>query len=177
MSGSATIHLWLDPPVVPEMATDHAVPLDRSTVDRVITAVDGGRAGVGQRVTPLLVDLVGRAPPIDPRLRSALHHLGRSDSLQDLANRVGVTPRRLRQLAAVELVGNLRDLRRWHRLREAGLRYPFLSAGDTAAAVGFADQSHLIRTAKSLTSGTLADAARPVLGRGPVTDVNRFHSE
>lgn len=171
----AVVHLWIDPPSVPGSFATDIIPLDRGSVESLVGAIDGGRPGVAERVTPQLADLLGSPTPIDPRLRAALDELGRSDSLHDLADRAGITPRRLRQLAAANLGGRLRDLRRWHRLREAGLNYPFLSATESATAAGFADQSHLIRTSRTLTSRTFADVARPVLAPGSTADMHRLH--
>lgn len=151
--------------------------LSRATADRLLDAVDGGRSGVDGRLGPLVHRLLGPPPPLDPRLPAVFDHLAVAADLNELADRAGITPRRLRQLAAPVVAGQLRRLRSWHRLREAGLRYPFAPAAQVAADVGFADQAHLVRTSRLLTSQTLTEVYRGTLGTRPVTDVDGLRAE
>ncbi|GAB4587976.1 helix-turn-helix domain-containing protein [Nocardia sp. IFM 10818] len=98
----------------------------------------------------------GQSPLVDPRLQRVLYALGENAEMDELADRVGLSPRRL---SAELLGGPLVKLRRWHRLREAGLQLPFLPAAEVAARTGFTDQPHLIRTMVALCGRTPTSSA------------------
>lgn len=159
---STRILIWIDPQLVARLPLTAPTALDRRAGDRLRTAIGDGTPDADD-LAAAVTDTLGRAPEIDPRLRHALDGLGRAGSMAELAEETGVSARRLRQLAATAVPTGLADLRRWHRLRHAGLRYPFQSAAEVAYDVGFADQAHLIRTSRALTGTTLAAVGAPVL--------------
>ncbi|WP_433656431.1 helix-turn-helix domain-containing protein [Nocardia sp. CA-128927] len=145
--------VWIDPYCLALPRRPGILPLDRRQVSRLLAATAGGLDPEGLRRTVHHV-LDGRTHAIDPRLRQALELLDHSTGIAEIADHVGLSPRRLRQLSAEVLGGTLPALRRWHRLREAGLLLPFFPAAEVATRVGFADQAHMIRTMVALCGRT-----------------------
>ncbi|GAA5082719.1 helix-turn-helix domain-containing protein [Nocardia iowensis] len=145
--------LWIDPYCLALPGRARILPLDLVQVRRLLAATTGDFDSARLRHTVHQV-LDGSTQFIDPRLRQALDMLDDGTGIAELADRVGLSPRRLRQLAARDLGGTLPKLRRWHRLREAGLLLPFYPAAEVAARTGFADQAHLIRTMSAFTGRT-----------------------
>jgi DNA-binding CsgD family transcriptional regulator len=107
----------------------------------------------GQGVLPSAV-------PIDPRVAAALHDLPAADCVHHLAARVGLSPSRLRALIH-DLTGVPPSrLRLWRRLRIAMASLPNKPIALAAVDAGFADQSHLTRTATRLVGQTPGELAR-----------------
>jgi AraC-like DNA-binding protein len=144
--------LWIDPYAVPVTGAPPIRALDRRQVNRLVGLTEIGFDVAGLRYE--MRRIAGAAPAVDPRLCAALALLEDDIEILELADRVQVSPRRLRQLAAQTIGGTLSTLRRWHRLREAGLQLPFHSTSDVAARTGFADQAHLTRTMVALCGRT-----------------------
>ncbi|WP_328405705.1 helix-turn-helix domain-containing protein [Nocardia sp. NBC_00403] len=88
-------------------------------------------------------------PPVHP-----LDLLDDDTDIASMSASVGLSARRPRQLSVQTIGGPLTALRRWHRLREAGLQLPFRPAAEVAAHAGFADQPHLIHTMVALWGRT-----------------------
>ncbi|MEV6768220.1 AraC family transcriptional regulator [Nocardia sp. NPDC051030] len=155
-AGGITV-LWIDPHglVVPREPRIHA--LERTQVRRLLAATDGDLDPA--RVRGTVRRVLGGPVRLDPRLRRVLDVLDEDVPIEALADVAGISPRRLRQLAAPAFGGSLTMLRRWHRLREAGLRLPFTAAAEVAAQTGFSDQAHLIRTSVALCGRTPGSSA------------------
>ncbi|WP_194818291.1 helix-turn-helix domain-containing protein [Nocardia sp. XZ_19_385] len=136
------VSLWIDPYRLSGPPGLHA--LDSTQVTRLLTGL--GTELEPDRLRAAVDRTLGMNPPLDPRLAQALDLLDGGDPAAELAARVGLSPRRLRQLGAATLGCSLPTLRRWHRLREAVVQLPFRPAAEVAARTGFADQSHLVRT-------------------------------
>lgn len=101
------------------------------------------------------------APPLDPRLRAAMVLIAAADPselpLAEAARRVGLSPERMRSIAARELGMPLARWRRWAALRRACEALakgapPALAAGMG----GFADQAHFTRTMRAMLGLTPA---------------------
>ncbi|MFC8525842.1 helix-turn-helix domain-containing protein [Nocardia sp. NPDC057227] len=161
------LSLWVDPYLVAVGGVPRVHALDRNQVRGVVTAT--GRDLDPERLGAALDRLAIAAPAPDPRLRRVLRLLDEGSSVDDAAVRVGLSPRRLRQLAAATLGGSLTALRRWHRLREAVLQFPLRPAAEIAARTGFADQAHLVRTTVAMggvTPGRMAAVLGGATGLG-----------
>lgn len=92
---------------------------------------------------------------IDHRLSAALGQLQAPESadrrLPDIAREVGLSPGRLRALAARELGMPLARWRRWAAIRRACLALTEGSSlADAAMVGGFADQAHFTRTTRAM---------------------------
>jgi AraC-like DNA-binding protein len=137
------LNVWSEPVTVAPAAW---TPL--LTGDRLDQALDAETA-------------LGEAQPIDPRLRTVLDALDGDIDLALLAQRVGLSPARLRALAQAELGAPLAHWRLWLRLETAMLR---MRAGDSLAAAaveaGFVDQPHLNRAMRRFFGVTPLTAAR-----------------
>ncbi|MEV6431226.1 helix-turn-helix domain-containing protein [Nocardia sp. NPDC051463] len=144
--------LWIDPYglAIPRRPSIQA--LDRAQVQRLLAGTGGDLDPIRLRRT--VHRMLGDAPQMDPRLRRALDLLDDDADIESMAASVSLSARRLRQLSVQTIGGPLSTLRRWHRLREAGLRLPFHPAAEVAAQTGFADQPHLIRTMVALCGRT-----------------------
>ncbi|MFD0360616.1 helix-turn-helix domain-containing protein [Nocardia sp. GCM10030253] len=144
--------LWIDPYGLAIAGRPGIQALDRAQVRRLLACTGGDLDPIQLR--RIVRRTLGDAPAIDPRFSRALSLLDSNTDIEDLAVRVGLSARRLRQLSVETIGGPLTTLRRWHRLREAGLQLPFHSAAEVAAQTGFADQPHLIRTMVALCGRT-----------------------
>lgn len=144
--------LWIDPYclAIPGRPAIHS--LDRVQASRVLTSIAGDLDP--ERIRRSLNRVFGDTPQVDSRLLRVLSLLDTNTDIEELADQIGLSPRRLRQLSAQAIGGPLRNLRRWHRLREAGLQLPFRPTAEVAASAGFADQAHLIRTMVALCGRT-----------------------
>ncbi|MCP2343223.1 helix-turn-helix domain-containing protein [Actinomadura rupiterrae] len=102
-----------------------------------------------------ITTLTGQTPTLDPRVAQALA-AAPSTPLTDIAAGLGLSAPRLRALVRASVGIPLVRLRQWTRLRSAvtGLRHA--TAADAAARAGFADQSHMARTTRSLLGRTPA---------------------
>ncbi|MFI6870113.1 helix-turn-helix domain-containing protein [Nocardia sp. NPDC050406] len=157
--------LWIDPHRLAAPPGVHA--LDAIQVRRLFAAL--GDDLDPDRLRRTVNREIGEPPPVDPRLIRALAILDQGASLEELAGHVGLSARRLRQLSA-PLGTSLTTLRRWHRVREAGLLLPFFPAAEVAVRVGFADQAHLIRSMAESTGHTPGSALAAV-GGGVATEL------
>ncbi|MDF2257533.1 AraC family transcriptional regulator [Streptantibioticus ferralitis] len=144
--------LWVDPHRIDTAMQACVHAMEHAQVRRLQTAARGELDPL--RLRGALREVLGDAPPVDPRLRQVLDLLDSDADINELAGVVGISARRLRQLSVQQLGGSLTMLRRWHRLREAVLQIPFHPAADIAARTGFADQAHLVRTAVALGGRT-----------------------
>ncbi|MBH0777954.1 helix-turn-helix domain-containing protein [Nocardia bovistercoris] len=163
------VSLWIDPHVFAAADRTRIRTLDRDRVRTLLAAVGSDLDPAPVRAA--LHATLGADAAVDPRLRRALLLLDEQRPLDDLATEVGLSPRRLRQLCAGTLGGSLTAVRRWHRLREAVLRFPFQSTAEIAARTGFADQSHLVRTTVAMggvTPGRIFAGARVTRSRDGV---------
>jgi AraC-like DNA-binding protein len=115
-----------------------------------------------------LLDRVFRARPaasMEPRLQAAIDWLNQAGPLQAslpcAAREVGLSPERLRAIAAHQLGMPLASWRRWAAIRRACLA---LGEGcllaDAAIAGGFSDQSHFTRTTRAMLGITPAILAK-----------------
>jgi AraC-like DNA-binding protein len=100
---------------------------------------------------------VRQASPIDPRLAFAIDALPSAHRLDVLAAEIGLSSSRLRALAYEAVGVPLTQLRLWSRLAQAIGLLPYASTAYVAATAGFADQAHLIRTARRLLGRTPAE--------------------
>ena len=105
-----------------------------------------------------------RSGELDPRLVQALNALvDQHVSLPSLAERVGLSPQRLRALARSQLGMPLARWRVWTRLRRAAEALQNgQSLADAAITAGFADQAHLTRQMREMMGLTPA-AVLPIL--------------
>ncbi|MEV7027749.1 hypothetical protein AB0O00_37190, partial [Kitasatospora sp. NPDC093558] len=94
--------LWIDPHCLTLPAGRRVHELDRAQVRTLLAAVDGGFELHALRRA--VNGLFGPPATVDPRLRQAVGLLCTGTELAAVAARVGVSPRRLRQLSA-EAVG------------------------------------------------------------------------
>lgn len=104
-------------------------------------------------------------PPIDPRLRAALDFLERKNGrhIEAAAEHCGLSPARLRAIAAAQMGIPLTRWQSWRMLRRAGLALAEGASLATAAQIGgFADQSHFSRTMRSMTGLTPSAALEPL---------------
>lgn len=150
------VSLWVDPYALPVMDRRTVHALDSEATARLLQCTMGDFGP--ERLRRVLSRVFGEPPEVDDRLLGALRRLDAGFAIDDLAEQVGISPRRLRQLSAQHSSGPLRSLRRWYRLREAGLRLPFQPAAVVAAGAGFADQAHLTRTMVALCGRTPSSA-------------------
>ncbi|MGW0247332.1 helix-turn-helix domain-containing protein [Nocardia goodfellowii] len=136
------VSLWIDPYRLAGAPGIHA--LDDAQATRLLTGL--GTELEPDRLGASLDRALSATSPLDPRVRRALELLEDGYSAEELARRVGVSPRRLRQLCSHTVGCSLSTLRRWHALREAVVQLPFRPTAEVAVQTGFADQSHLVRT-------------------------------
>ncbi len=114
---------------------------------------------IQQRLDHLLD--AGLTEPIDPRLQAAIKLLSSPAALQDdlagVARKVGLSPERLRAIAARQLGMPLAGWRRWAAIRRA---CEAMIAGATPAEAallgGFSDQAHFTRTTRAMLGITPA---------------------
>lgn len=151
-ASSGYTSVWIDPYCLSVKDRRSAHALDRAETAMLLESVSGDL--VPERVRETLNRVFGQRPEVDDRLLAALRLIGTGTPIEDVAEQAGVSARRLRQLSVQYLDGTLRNLRRWHRLREAGLQLPFRPAAEVAVSAGFADQSHLTRTMVALCGRT-----------------------
>lgn len=101
---------------------------------------------------------------VDPRLVEAMS-LTSELSMSDTAERVGLSPQRLRALAKAQLGMPLARWRVWTRLRRAAEAIRTgESLADAAAIAGFTDQAHLTRWMREMMGVTPATVV-PILRR------------
>lgn len=112
-----------------------------------------------------LLDALGAARPIDPRIAHVLGHLAETAHLDDLAADVGLSASRLRALTRAVVGIPLTRLRQWARLRNAVIGLGDSPLATAAHAAGFADQSHLTRLTHRLLGRTPA-SLKTALGPG-----------
>jgi AraC-like DNA-binding protein len=169
------IALYLDPWRVRADPARGPITLDGATVRRVVDACGVG-LGLDRGAVPdlgegrLALDgPLGVAPVLDPRVAHVLDRLSGVDRLDELAGEVGLSPSRLRAVVRSTVGIPLGRLRQWARLRAAvGALGRGVGVADAAHLGGFADQSHLTRTAGRLvgrTPASLAAGGRPVPDR------------
>jgi AraC-like DNA-binding protein len=168
------IALYVDPWRVRADPSRGPITLDEATVRRVVDA-----CGVGRAVDGPVPDLgegrlaldgaLGAAPVLDPRVAHVLDRLSGVDRLDELAGEVGLSPSRLRAVVRSTVGIPLGRMRQWARLRAAvGALGRGVGVADAAHLGGFADQSHLTRTAGRLvgrTPASLAGGGRPAPDR------------
>ncbi|NNH71943.1 AraC family transcriptional regulator [Nocardia uniformis] len=157
--------VWIDPHRLTLPRGIHA--LDQAHVRRLLADLEDEFDP--DRLRRTVHRALGDPPVVDPRLTRALAMLGGGADLAELADGVGLSARRLRQLSASMVGCSLTKLRRWHRVREAGLLLPFLPTAEVAVRTGFADQAHLIRSMAELT-GRTPGSALAVAGIRPLSD-------
>jgi AraC-like DNA-binding protein len=119
--------------------------------------------------------LVGQIGPIDSRLAFVIEALPAAGRLDVLAAEVGMSPSRLRSLAHEEIGVPLTQLRLWARLARAIAWLPYAPTAAAAAAAGFADQAHFIRTARRFLGRTPGDLSLRSLAHRPPN--GRRHDE
>lgn len=104
-------------------------------------------------------------PPLDLRLRAALDFLEGKNGrrIEAAAEHCGLSPARLRAIAAAQMGIPLTRWQSWRMLRRAGLALAEGASLATAAQIGgFADQSHFSRTMRSMTGLTPSAALEPL---------------
>lgn len=153
----ASLTVWIEPGEIDLGGATRT--LTPAAVHGLVNAFGPEAAASGERDMEsdrrrALQRLGSRAVAPDVRLSPLLADLEHVASLTDAAARVGLSPRRLRQLAEHSLGGSLLNLRRWRRFRAAAMDLPFVSAAEAASAHGFADQSHLVRTCSKFAGAT-----------------------
>jgi transcriptional regulator GlxA family with amidase domain len=151
---------------------DRQVPLDcilaPSTVrdaDEQITAAPTGRARVA-RLERLAVELAHRATrqrsgAPDPAVLATVETLhGRDERVDELARRVGLSPRQL-QRRFVRHVGyppsQFARVARLQRFLARSMRHPDAYLAGLAASSGYADESHLARDCRAIAGVTPAE--------------------
>jgi AraC-like DNA-binding protein len=92
--------------------------------------------------------------PVDPRVVTALDALPQVERIQQLAERVGLSPSWLRTLVRDHTGTSLVRLRMWQRLRRSLHSLRDRPIAEAAVDAGFADQPHLTRTARDLIGHT-----------------------
>ncbi|MGQ7829602.1 helix-turn-helix domain-containing protein [Altererythrobacter sp. Z27] len=102
---------------------------------------------------------------VDERLQAALRRLQEPTALEEklpeIARAVGLSPVRLRAIAARQLGMPLTSWRRWAAIRRACMAMvEGCSISDAAAVGGFSDQSHFTRTTRSMLGITPAVLSR-----------------
>ena len=107
------------------------------------------------------------AEPIDPRLQAAINLLGGPAALQNdlagIARKVGLSPERLRAIAARQLGMTLAGWRRWAAVRRAcEAMIDGATPAEAALLGGFSDQAHFTRTTRSMLGITPAALAQVV---------------
>lgn len=102
----------------------------------------------------------GAAEGVDERVVRTVERLGAASSLAGLADSVGLSAPRLRNLVRAQVGVPLARLRRWERLRQAALALPTGTVAAAAAGAEFADQAHLARTARELAGRTPSSIVR-----------------
>lgn len=122
---------------------------------RLETAAPGGGEPLVREMITVLTDGAWRHRGLDRRVAFALdyieHHLGESDSLEHVAERLSLTPRYLRKLFEQEIGLSPQRYRQWCKLRTA---LSSVLQGDSfteaAATAGFTDSAHFSRTFRDM---------------------------
>lgn len=113
-----------------------------------------------------LLDHFARSTPsLDVRLARALAFLDLEGGrrIEEAARHCGLSPARLRSIAAAQLGVPLTRWQSWRMLRRAGLALTEgVSLADAAHAGGFSDQAHFSRTMRSMTGLTPSSAREPL---------------
>ena len=139
----------------------HAVPEDLdSTVPQLFSAWASTRepsamVAAGQRVVSHFAGGVDPASPVDDRVTRALAYIkgqiGKSITLDEVAESVNLSPSRFRHLFVAETGMALRPYILWLRFQRA---WELIAAGHTltsaAHGAGFADSAHLTRTSRRM---------------------------
>ena len=134
---------------------------DIAELPRAVTS----RLPVTVPLANLLDDFARSTPAIDPRLERALAFLDAEGGrrIEAAARHCGLSPARLRAIAAAQLGVPLTRWQNWRMLRRAGLALSEgASLADAAHAGGFADQAHFSRTMRSMTGLTPGSAREPL---------------
>lgn len=142
-----------------EPASDLGAALLTGLSDRAVVILNDG----GRQVEALCTARL--AYSLDQRLVDATALLSRSShndlTLAEVAAAVGLSPVRLRSIAARQLGMPLARWRRWASLRRACVAITEGAApADAAFAGGFSDQAHLTRTMRSMLGITPASLHR-----------------
>jgi AraC-like DNA-binding protein len=156
--------LLVEPWVDPLGAVPGPVLLDRRLTGRLaaeLAAVPDLPALAGHVAGVLRSGLhLPAPPPVSARVREAAASVGTATSLGELADQVGLSGSRLRELVRAELGVRLTRLRLWHRLRSSATA-PGGGLAQRAADAGFSDQAHLSRTARRFVGRTAAALVGP----------------
>lgn len=98
---------------------------------------------------------LAEAGPVDPVIVATFRLLSRDDSIDGVANAVGLSVRQLRRRCLASFGYGPKTLARILRLNRAlDLGRAGAAAADAAAVTGYADQAHLSRDARSLGGAT-----------------------
>ncbi|QIS16054.1 helix-turn-helix domain-containing protein [Nocardia arthritidis] len=128
------------------------VPLDGGTVRRLLDAL--GDEWDFAAAYSELSGIFGAGPALDPRLGHVLRSCGHTGGFEHLAREIGLSAPRLRALVRSAIGVPLSRIRQWQRLRVAVGELAHRPLAESAALAGFADQSHLTRTAQRLLGRT-----------------------
>ncbi|WP_212998078.1 AraC family transcriptional regulator [Winogradskya consettensis] len=156
---SAYVALLLEPW---ELApADRPVSVDVAGARRILAAL--GHAGAGADLVAARAEIVGLAGvgvPLEPRVAYAVDAVVRDGSISAVAAEVGLSAPRLRALVRGSVGIPLARIRLWARLRCAVAVLPGGPAAVVAVSAGFADQAHLVRTARGLLGRTPSELFR-----------------
>ncbi|WP_239159611.1 AraC family transcriptional regulator [Winogradskya humida] len=156
---SAYVALLLEPW---ELApADRPVPIDATRTKRILAAAGNPGAGADLAAARAeIVGLTGAGAPLEPRVEYAVNAIARDGSISEIAAEVGLSAPRLRVLVRGSVGIPLARLRLWARLRGAVAVLPGGPAAVVAVSAGFADQAHLVRTARGLLGRTPSELFR-----------------
>ena len=138
--------------------TDRSVPVQefvrRQAFDALSRFEDASPNDATHHIVSLVAALIASGRTIDARVRRVVEVDARNTNcVRDIAGDMHVSDRALRAWSAAHLGLGLRrfmSIRRLHQALEMRIAHPHRTWSRIAAAVGFADQPHLVRDCRSL---------------------------